>query len=204
MMENPHAYRLVMNSYLSCPYDLVSSKESLQCAKRISLQNFINNVIKAFFSKLRKEHHVLALLKMVDTYRRELKRSVFASTLEYTIALATITDHFLQITCDYINESNQTYVECESGLIISQYNGDQYSVKKLLTEVDEELALLYAKEVCVELQKSSRCLPDVIELIDMMNGDRHLYFPSKDGSDQSDFIYYSRPLVEKEINLICS
>ncbi|MDV2686516.1 hypothetical protein RYX56_19330 [Alkalihalophilus lindianensis] len=124
--------------------------------------------------------------------------------MEYTIALATITDHFLQITCDYIDEGNQTYVERDNGLIINQYNGDQYSVKKLLTEVDEELSLLYAKEVCVELQKSSRCLPDVIELIDMMNGDRHLYFPSKDGSDQSDFIYYSRPLVEKEINRICS
>ncbi|KMJ56061.1 hypothetical protein AB685_23930 [Bacillus sp. LL01] len=203
-MENPHAYRLVMNSYLSCPYDLVRSKESLQCAKRISLQNFINSVIKGFFSKPRKEHHVLALLKMVDTYRRDLKRSVFDSTMEYTIALATLTDHFLQITCDYIEEGNQTHVERDNGLIINQYNGNQYSVKKLLTEVDEELSLIYAKEVCVELQKSFRCLPDVIELIDMMNGDRHLYFPSEDGNDQSDFIYYSRPLVEKEINRICS
>ncbi|WP_368505881.1 hypothetical protein AB3N04_10130 [Alkalihalophilus sp. As8PL] len=203
-MENLHAYRLLMNSYLSCPYDLVRSKESLQCAKKISLQNFINNVINGFFSKSCKEHHVLALLKMVDTYRRDLKRSVFDSTMEYTIALATITDHFLQITCDYIEEGNHTYVEHDKGLIINQYNEDQYSVKKLLTEVDEELSLLYAKEVCVELQKSFRCLPDVIELIDMMNGERHLYFPSKDGSDQSDFIYYSRPLVEKEINRICS
>jgi len=188
-------------SFLRCPYQFyyqyLLKLDSYQVKWRQLVQSVINQVIRHFHQLPPTEQHKVSILKLVDSYWKNVSPQVFESRQHYYMVLAQTTDHLLQLLTKrkkqnpplFLYRKINTYVEeLETNLSLTydlaKWRSQSFSVTKYLVEADEEMIELYQHLMVVFSYKAFNKLPEEIEVITLLEGKSYLCSPTEENYTQ--------------------
>ena len=156
------------------------------------VQFSVNKIIREYYRLPLNEQNKLNLLKLIDQYWESIHPGLFENKIHYYIILAKVTDHLLLFLTSekwdqpplFRYERIQTSVD-EIGTKISltidvgEWSKNTFNIKKYLLDADESLIKLYKYLIVIFSQKAFDVLPDKIELLSVIDGKRHLIYPTE-------------------------
>ncbi|WP_338472766.1 PD-(D/E)XK nuclease family protein [Niallia sp. XMNu-256] len=190
-----------LESFLRCPYKFyyqhILSINSNQVKWRQAVQLIINQVVQRFYQLPPNAQHKLNLLKLIDRSWKNVSLQLFESKVDYYMILAKTTDHLLQFLSPrqeqkpplFLKQKLNTYIEeLETQLSLTfelaEWSTHSFTVKKFLVEADEEMIQLYNHLMVVFSSEAFGKLPDRIEIITLLEGEKYTFSPTMNNVTQ--------------------
>ena len=203
-----------LESFIRCPYKFyyqhVLSLNPSQVKWRQVVQLIINQVVQNFYQLPLDAQNKLNALKLIDRYWKNVSPQVFESKVYYYMVLAKTTDHLLQCLVMkkkqkpplFLYQKLNTYIEeLESQLSLTfelaEWSTHSFTVKKFLLEADEEMIQLYYHLMVVFSNEAFGKLPDRIEIITLLEGEKYTFSPTMNNVTQGImYLEYMKDLLQ--------
>jgi hypothetical protein len=203
-----------LESFIRCPYKFyyqhVLSLNPSQVKWRQVVQIIINQVVQNFYQLPPNAQHKLNLLKLIDRSWKNVSPQLFESKVYYYMVLAKTTDHLLQYLVMkkkqkpplFLYQKLNTYIEeMETQLSLTfelaEWSPHSFTVKKFLVEADEEMIQLYYHLIVVFSNEAFGKLPDRIEIITLLEGEKYTYSPTMNNVTQGImYLEYMKDLLQ--------
>jgi hypothetical protein len=144
------------------------------------------------------ERNSLTILKLIHHYWSGIQIELFENKAHYYSILAGITDHLLTTLINgekkdpplFLYEKLNTFVE-EMNIDISitfelaEWGKEAFSVKKFLVDADESMVKLYTYLTILFSYKAFGVLPDRIDLYTLIDGEKHIFYPTDEDIPQA-------------------
>ncbi|MCP3738162.1 hypothetical protein [Rossellomorea sp. BNER] len=190
-----------LESFIRCPYKFyyhhILSLNDGELKWRQVVQYVINQVVQNYYQLPLIEQNPLNVFTLFDRYWKHVSYELFESKKHYYMVLAKITDHLLQFLTAkqnpapplFLYEKLNTYVkELETKLSLTfelaEWSTNLFTIKKYLVEADEELIKLYHHLIVVFSNEAFGNLPDRIEIITLLEGEKYTYTPTRNDITQ--------------------
>ncbi|ERN52616.1 hypothetical protein M3689_20395 [Alkalihalophilus marmarensis] len=180
---------------------LIYSEYKLSQRLLNSIHKVVNKIVKEYCLQPVEERHVVTLLKLITTYKRDLDKSLFATIKEYIEVLAVLVDHLIFVLTE-IDGDVQIEGVGNDLCVVQEVNG-KVNLKKMVVQADPQKVSIYLKE----LRKIGIKVCDegdlTLEVIDMISGKRYTGLQDTGYIHQEVYPYQTTNLIA-EINHFCS
>lgn len=160
---------------------------------RHEVQLMINQVVQHYFQLPRNIQNSISIMKLIDTYRKNLDIAGFESITHYCVVLAKITDHLLTFLSNEAKQVPQLYFyhhqeeileekefSVSINLELTEYSCKLYSMKKYLLMVDENLITLYQLLMTVYSVNVYGKIPNKVQIVTLLDGKEYEYSPTRE------------------------
>jgi hypothetical protein len=204
-----------LESFIRCPYKFyyqhILSLNSSQVKWRQVVQLIINQVVQEFYKLPLDAQNKISVFNLIDRYWKNVSFRLFESKIHYYIVLAKITDHLLQFLSTknnqkpllFLYEKLNIYIEeLETQLSLTfelaEWSTHSFTIKKHLVDADEEMIKLYNHLMVVFSEKAFGKLPERIEIINLLEGKKYTYSPTRDDVNQGImYLNYMKNLLQQ-------
>jgi hypothetical protein len=179
----------LLESFIQSPYH-VNDSNAKPCWRH-EIQLMINQVVRHYFQLPRKIQNSISIMKLIDTYRKDLQIDVFDSVTHYCVVMAKITDHLLSFLTNEFTQVPQLYfynlpervLEAKEysvsiNIELTEYSSKIYSIKKYLLMADEHLIKHFQLLMTVYSVDAFGKLPDKVLIITLLDGKVYEYSPT--------------------------
>jgi CRISPR/Cas system-associated exonuclease Cas4 (RecB family) len=201
--------------FLKCPYkfynQMINYYNGTTYDWRQIVQYSVNRIIREYYQQPFSSQTPLHILKLVQHHWQRVDVIDFDSKVHYYMVLAKITDHLLRHlpTSEmkkpplFLYEKFNTYVEeFETNLSltfeVAEWSSKSFSVKKFLTETNEEIVKLFKYLTVVLSQKAFDQLPEKIEIVSLIEGVSYMLYPNrKDYLEGLSYLEQMKSIIER-------
>lgn len=170
--------------FIQSPYHVYDSSTK-PCWKH-EVQLMINQVVQHYFQLPKHIQSSISIMKLIDTYRKNLQIEGFESVSHYCLVMAKITDHLLaflsreakQIPHFYFYHQQEGVHSFPINIELTEYSSKLYSMKKYLILADDELITCFQLMLSVYSVSVFGKLPDKVQIITLMDGKTYEYSPT--------------------------
>lgn len=179
----------LLESFIHSPYHVNDS--SVKPCWRHGVQLMINQVVQHYFQLPRNIQNSISIMKLIDTYRKNLNIEGFESVTHYCVVMAKITDHLLTFLSSEAKQVPQLYFyHHQKGVIevgeysfsvnieLTEYSSKLYIMKKYLLMADDHLIKLYQLMMSVYSVNVYGKLPDKVIIVTLLDGKEYEYYPT--------------------------
>jgi hypothetical protein len=203
-----HLEELIRHSYKFYPKP-TSGKEYTHFQWRQLVQNTVNHIINEFYQLPLKTRSSLKVLELIQRYW--IKRvDLFDSKAHYYTVLAKITDHLLRNLISnrhgpppvFLFEKFNTWIEelqihLSMTFQVAEWTNKSFVIKKYIVDDKEDVLLSFQHLAVVFCQKAFQTLPERIEVISLLSGKTHQYYPKADDVRQAlDYLLLVKHLLQ--------
>ncbi|MEH6987675.1 hypothetical protein [Cytobacillus firmus] len=202
-----------LTDFIRCPYKFYYThieKKNHPLGWHQAIQHIINNVVSSYF-QLPQSHRTPAnVLRLIDQYWGRLEVRMFDSQLQYYMAAAAVTDGLMR---NLSSESEITQplflyekfkmnlkelnVDLSLTFDVVEWQQDSFIVKKFLVDAGEQMLELYCHLTVVFSEKVFGIRPARIEVMTLMDGERHVFNPHKDSLEAGlNYLQMMKALIE--------
>ncbi len=170
--------------FIQSPYH-VKDSSTKPCWKH-EVQLMINQVVRHYFQLPRPIQNSISIMKLIDTYRKNLQIEGFESVSHYCVVMAKITDHLLAFLSSESKHVPQIYFyhpqegihSFPINLELTEYSSKSYSMKKYLLLADDDLITGFQLMLSVYSVNVYGKLPDKVQIVTLMDGKTYEYSPT--------------------------
>lgn len=202
-----------LTDFIRCPYRFYYThieKKKHPLGWRQAIQHIINKVASSYF-QLPQSHRTPAnVMMLIDQYWGRLELRMFDSQLQYYMAAAAVTDGLMRNLSSeskidqplFLYEKfkiNLKELNADLSLTfdVAEWQQDSFSVKKFLVDADKQMLELYCHLTVVFSEKVFGIMPARIEVVTLMDGERHVFNPSKDSLEAGlNYLQMMKTLLE--------
>lgn len=176
----------ILESFIQSPYHV----NDYSCWRH-EVQLMINQVVQHYFQLPRHIQNSISIMKLIDTYRKNLNIAGFESVTHYCVVMAKITDHLLtflsreakQVPQLYFYQRQEELIEEREpsfslNIELTEYSSKLYSMKKYLLMADDHLITLFQLMMTVYSVKVYGKLPDKVQIVTLLEGKAYEYSPT--------------------------
>ncbi|WEG17194.1 hypothetical protein PQ478_01305 [Alkalihalophilus pseudofirmus] len=180
---------------------LIYSEYKLSHRLLNSIQKVVNKIVREYCLQPVEERHVVTLLKLITTYKRDLNKGLFATTKQYIEILAVLVDHLIYTLTEVGGQVQIAGIGNDLSLITDE--DGKFILKKIVVQVDSQIVPVYLQD----LRKIGLKVCDegdlTLEVIDIISGKRYTSLQNTDYIQQEAYPYQITNLIT-DINHFCS
>ncbi|ADC49884.1 hypothetical protein BpOF4_09140 [Alkalihalophilus pseudofirmus OF4] len=180
---------------------LIYSEYNLSQRLLNSIQKVVNKIVREYCLQPVEERHVVTLLKLITTYKRDLDKGLFTTTKQYIEILAVLVDHFIYTLTEIGGQVQIAGIRNDLCMITDE--DGKVILKMIVVQADSQRVSIYLQE----LRKIGIKLCDegdlTLEVIDIISGKRYTSLQNTGYIQQEAHPYQITNLIT-DINHFCS
>lgn len=189
-----------LKEFITCPYKFYYEyieKKKRPMDWRQMVQHVVNQVVYTYYRLPDERRHSTNVLFLIEQYWTKVPLSLFESRIHYYMVAAKITDYLMQnLTAEsdktpplFLFEKFRAHiqeldVDLSLTFDVAEWSSSSFVVKKYLVEAKEDMLKLYYYLTVVFSEKVFQKIPERIEVITLLDGKKHSFFPSAETIDE--------------------